>query len=37
MFSEPVTLNFIFSTIAVILIVTAIGIVIVKMKAKEVR
>jgi len=33
--NEPVTLTFIFQTIAVILAFTAIGIVLVKMKAKS--
>ena len=37
MFQEEVTLSFIFQTIAVILIVTAIGIYFVKKNAKEVK
>jgi hypothetical protein len=37
MFQEEVTLSFIFETIAVILIFTAIGIFYVKKKAKEVK
>ena len=37
MFQEEVTLTFIFETIAVILVVTAIGIYYVKRKAKEVK
>ena len=37
MFQEEVTLTFIFQTIAVILIVTAIGIYFVKRKEKEVK
>ncbi len=37
MFQEEVTLTFIFQTIAVILIVTAIGIYFVKKKAKGVK
>ncbi len=37
MFEQPVTLDFIFSTIGVILAITAIGIIIVKKKAKEVK
>ncbi|WP_276309168.1 hypothetical protein [Arcobacter arenosus] len=37
MFEQEVTLTFIFSTIAVILLFTAIGIVYVNKKAKEVK
>ena len=37
MFQEEVTLTFIFETIAVILVVTAIGIYFVKRKAREVK
>jgi hypothetical protein len=37
MFQEEVTLSFIFQTIAVILVITAIGIYFVKRKAKEVK
>lgn len=37
MFQEEVTLTFIFQTIAVILVVTAIGIYFVKRKAREVK
>ena len=37
MFEQEVTLTFIFETIAVILVVTAIGIVYVNKKAKEVK
>ena len=37
MFQEEVTLTFIFQTIAVILAVTAVGIYVVKRKAKEVK
>ena len=37
MFQEEVTLTFIFETLAVILVVTAIGIYFVKKKAKEVK
>ena len=37
MFQEEVTLTFIFQTIAVILLVTAIGIYFVKKKAKGVK
>jgi hypothetical protein len=37
MFQEEVTLTFIFETIAVILLLTAIGIYYVKKKAKEVK
>ena len=33
--SEPVTLEFIFKTIAVILVITALGIVLVKYKSKK--
>ena len=35
-FSQPVELSFIFKTIAVILLITAVGIVLVKMKSKDV-
>jgi len=35
--SEPVGLSFIFQTIAVILAVTAIGIVLVKYKSKKIK
>ncbi len=37
MFQEEVTLTFIFETVAVILVVIAIGIYFVKKKAKEVK
>ena len=37
MFQEEVTITFIFQTIAVILVVTAIGIYFVKRKAREVK
>ena len=37
MFQEEVTLTFIFQTIAVILALTALGIYLVKKKAKEVK
>ncbi len=37
MFQEEVTLTFIFQTIAVILAITAIGVYLVKRKAKEVK
>lgn len=37
MFEQEVTLTFIFSTIAVILVITAIAIVYVNKKAKEVK
>ena len=37
MFQEEVTLTFIFQTIAVILVVIAVGIYYVKRKAKEVK
>ena len=37
MFQEEVTLSFIFQTIAVILVITAVGIYFVKKKAKEVK
>ncbi len=37
MFQEEVTLTFIFQTIAVILVVTAVGVYFVKRKAKEVK
>jgi hypothetical protein len=37
MFQEEVTLTFVFETIAVILVITAIGIYYVKKKAKEVK
>jgi hypothetical protein len=37
MFQEEVTLTFIFQTIAIILVVTAIGIYFVKRYAKEVK
>ncbi len=37
MFQEEVTLTFIFQTIAVILAITAIGVYLVKQKAKEVK
>jgi hypothetical protein len=37
MFQEEVTLTFIFQTIAVILLLTAVGIYYVKRKAKEVK
>lgn len=37
MFQEEVTLNFVFQTIGVILVITAIGIYYVKKKAKEVK
>ena len=37
MFQEEVTLTFIFETIAVILLLTSIGIYYVKKKAKEVK
>jgi len=35
--SEPVTLTFIFQTIGVILTITAIGIILVKQKAKKIK
>jgi hypothetical protein len=35
--SEPVTLTFIFQTIGVILAITAIGIVLVKIKQKNIK
>ncbi|EFU70407.1 hypothetical protein HMPREF9401_0623 [Aliarcobacter butzleri JV22] len=37
MFQEEVTLSFIFQTIAIILVITAIGIFYVKKKANEVK
>jgi hypothetical protein len=37
MFQEEVTLSFIFETIAVILVIIAIGVYYVKKKAKEVK
>jgi len=37
MFSNEVTLTFIFETIGVILAITAIGIILVKQKAKQIK